>query len=221
MTLKIHNTLSKTKEEFKQSLKEAMSICKDSLELKRKAVEEFTEAGLYPYSKVYLDCIYKRFKEYWANHFSTIGIIGMNEASLNLIQKSITTEEGNDFAIEILDFMREIISQYQIETEHLYNLEATPAEGTSYRLALLDQKRFHDMIFANGLGKNVVDPFYTNSTHVPVNHSGDPFEILDLQDDLQTKYTGGTVIHFFIGERINDRDAVKNIIKKICNNYFC
>ena len=157
--------------------------------------------------------------EYWKNHFSTIGLVGMNEAMMNFNGESIVTSKGKKFAEEILDFMRDKLIEYQKETGNNYNLEATPAEGTSYRLALLDQKRFHDMIFANGTGLDVADPFYTNSTHVPVNHSGDPFEILDLQDELQTKYTGGTVIHFFIGERITNADSVKNIVRNITNNY--
>jgi ribonucleoside-triphosphate reductase len=143
----------------------------------------------------------------------------MNEALMNFMDKSIVTDEGRLFSEKVLDFMRDRLIEFQEETGNNYNLEATPAEGTSYRLALLDQARFDDMIFANGTGKSVKDPFYTNSTHIPVNHCEDPFEILELQDTMQTKYTGGTVIHFFLGERINDTKAVKGIVRKICENY--
>ena len=143
----------------------------------------------------------------------------MNEAILNLLGTDITTAEGSKFAEEVLDFMRGRMADYQEETGNNYNLEATPAEGTSYRLALLDQKRFDDSHFANGVGEATVDPYYTNSTHLPVQHSDDIFEILELQDSLQTKYTGGTVIHFFLGERINDSRVVKQLVKKICNEY--
>ncbi len=211
--------ITKSKEEFLEKLGSLMDIAKKSLEIKRKVLESMTDKNLYPYTKVYLEDIKTAYGTFWRNHFSTIGLVGMNEAIQNLLNTNIGTEEGTAFAEAILDFMRGRIADYQEETGNYYNLEATPAEGTSYRLALLDQKRFPDMIFANGLGHEVVDPYYTNSTHLPVQFSEDIFEILELQDTLQTKYTGGTVIHFFLGERVRDKEVVKQLVKKICSNY--
>ncbi len=212
--------LAKNEKEFFSRLEEVMILSKNSLEIKRKILENFTEKNLYPYTKRYLRKVKEAHGEYWKNHFSTIGLIGMNEAMLNFIEgKNIATKEGKEFAEKTLDFMRDKLIEFQEETGNNYNLEATPGEGTSFRLALIDQRKFDGIIFANGEGKDVADPFYTNSTHVPVNHTEDPFEILELQDKLQTKYTGGTVVHFFVGERIEDPSAVKNIVKKICNNY--
>jgi ribonucleoside-triphosphate reductase len=210
---------SKSKKEFLAKLTELMDIAKESLEIKRKVLESMTDKNLYPYTKHYLENIKTGFGTYWVNHFSTIGLVGMNEAIQNLLGTSIATEEGNKFAEEVLEFMRNRIADYQVETGNNYNLEATPAEGTSYRLALLDQKKFKDMHFANGIGNEVPDPYYTNSTHLPVQYTDDLFEILDLQDNLQTKYTGGTVIHFFIGERISNPLVVRDLVKKICNEY--
>lgn len=210
---------SKTKEEFFEKLYALMDLAKESLEIKRKILEKMTDGNLYPYTKYYLDNIKTGFGSYWQNHFSTIGLVGTNEALKELLGVDITTEEGNAFAEEILVKMRDRLAEYQEETGNNYNLEATPAEGTSYRLALLDQKKYENMTFANGVGNEVKDPYYTNSTHTPVNFSDDIFEILELQDNLQTKYTGGTVIHFFLGERINDTEVVKNLVKKICNTY--
>ncbi|HXK40294.1 MAG TPA: ribonucleoside triphosphate reductase, partial [Candidatus Paceibacterota bacterium] len=186
---------TKTREEFFARLSELMELAKESLEVKRKVLEQMTEKNLYPYTKYYLTAIKEGYGSYWKNHFSTIGLVGMNEALRNFFGKSIATPEGRQFAEEILDFMRDRLADFQEETGNNYNLEATPAESTAYRLALLDQRRHKDIIFANGVGKDIEDPFYTNSTHLPVNHSDDPFEILELQDALQTKYTGGTVIH--------------------------
>lgn len=210
---------AKTKDEFFTRLYELMDRAKDSLEIKRKVLEKMTDGNLYPYTKHYLENIKTGLGSYWTNHFSTIGLVGTNEALLELLGVDITTQEGNAFAEEILVKMRDRLSTYQEATGNNYNLEATPAEGTSYRLALLDQKRIPKMTFANGTGNEVTDPYYTNSTHTPVGHSDDVFEILEQQDNLQTKYTGGTVIHFFLGERINDTEVVKNLVKKICNNY--
>jgi ribonucleoside-triphosphate reductase (formate) len=208
-------------EEFLEKLTVLMDTAKESLEIKRKILESLTDKNLYPYTKYYLENIKTAFGSYWRNHFSTIGLVGMNEAIMNLFgpNEHIGTESGKAFAERILDAMRDRISHYQEETGNNYNLEATPAEGTSYRLALLDQKRFSDMIFANGVGHDVIDPYYTNSTHLPVQYSDDVFEILELQDSLQTKYTGGTVIHFFLGERVDDPETVKKLVKKICNEY--
>ncbi|OGN61467.1 MAG: ribonucleoside triphosphate reductase [Chlamydiae bacterium RIFCSPHIGHO2_12_FULL_27_8] len=212
--------LAKTEKEFINHLSELMDIAKESLEMKRKIIENFTEKGLYPYSKFYLRKIKERFGAYWSNHFSTIGLVGMNEACLNLFNKSISTDEGKKFAINVLDFMREKLSIYQEETSNNYNLEATPAEGTSYRLALIDKKRYPEIICANeSQCKQGSAPFYTNSTLLPVNYTDDLFEALDHQDALQKRYTGGTVLHGFIGEKIEDPENVKNLIKKAFEKY--
>jgi ribonucleoside-triphosphate reductase len=211
--------ISKDKADFLDKLGKLMNVAKESLEIKRKVLESMTDKNLYPYTKYYLEDIKTAYGSYWKNHFSTIGLVGTNEAIQNLLGTDIGTKEGIAFAEEILEFMRTRIADYQEETGNNYNLEATPAEGTSYRLALSDQKRFDDMIFANGTGHEVTDPYYTNSTHLPVQYSDDMFEILELQDSLQTKYTGGTVIHFFLGERIQDASVVKKLVKKICETY--
>ncbi len=210
---------AKNKQEFLQNLKELMLLARESLEIKRKVLENLTDANLYPYTKYYLKDIKERYGCYWKNHFSTIGIIGMNEAAQNLYGKTIASREGQEFAKEVLDFMRDTLVSFQMETGNNYNLEATPAEGTSYRLALLDQKKYENAIFANGKGNEVISPFYTNSTFLPVNFTDDIFEVMDLQDELQTRYTGGTVLHLFLGEKIDDARNVKNLVKKICENY--
>lgn len=210
---------AKTKKQFYSRLKELMLIARDSLEVKRKLLENLTENNLYPYTKFYLRNIKTRHKTYWKNHFSTIGIIGMNEAIMNLMQVGIASDEGQHFASEVLEYMRDLLLKFQAETENNYNLEATPAEGTTYRLALADQKNFDKAIFANGEGKSLDRPFYTNSTHLPVNYTQDVFEALDLQDTLQTKYTGGTVLHLFLGERVDNHESVKNLVRKVCQNY--
>lgn len=206
--------LSKTKKEFFERLANLMDLAKTSLEIKRKVLENWTEKGLYPYSKYYLANVKKMRGSYWGNHFSTIGIIGMNEALLNFMDVDIANKKGREFALEVLDFMRERLVKYQEETGNLYNLEATPAEGTSYRLALMDKKRYPDIITA---GEK--EPFYTNSTQLPVNYTDDLFEALKLQDDLQTKYTGGTVFHAFLGEAISDYETVKSLIKTIFEKF--
>ncbi|MGB9680749.1 MAG: ribonucleoside triphosphate reductase, partial [Minisyncoccia bacterium] len=206
--------LSKTKKEFFERLARLMDLAKTSLEVKRKALEEWTEKGLYPYSKYYLSNVRKMRGSYWGNHFSTIGIIGMNEALLNFMGVDIADKKGIQFAKEILDFMRERLIKYQEETGNLYNLEATPAEGTSYRLALKDKNKYPDIITA---GEK--EPFYTNSTQLPVNYTDDLFEALKLQDELQTKYTGGTVFHAFLGEAVSDPITVKKLIKTIFENF--
>jgi ribonucleoside-triphosphate reductase len=212
--------LSESKEEFFKRLKDLMDLAKDSLEVKRKVVERFTEANLYPYSKFYLRHIKERFNHYWTNHFSTIGIVGMNEACLNLFGKNIATDEGKEFSIEVLNFMRDQLTKYQLETGNNYNLEATPAEGTSFRLALIDRKKYPDIIVANEQHcENGAEPFYTNSTLLPVNHTDDLFHSLDHQDALQVLYTGGTVLHAFMGEKIEDTETVKKLIKSVCYNY--
>ena len=206
---------AKDEQELFAKLDELMDLAKNSLEIKRELLENLTDGGLYPYTSFYLKKIKDQFGKYWINHFSTIGLVGMNEMVLNFMGKNIGTEEGKEFAEKVLEYMRERLIVYQSETGNNYNLEATPAEGTSYRLARIDQKNYDDMIFANGKGKEIGAPFYTNSTHLPVNYTDDIFEILDLQDKLQTKYTGGTVIHFFIGEQIENPTTVKNLVRKI------
>jgi len=212
--------LANNEKEFINHLSDLMDLAKESLEIKRKIIEHFTEKGLYPYSKFYLRQIKQRFDKYWTNHFSTIGLVGMNEACLNLLDTSIATEEGKAFSTNVIDFMREKLSIYQEETKNSYNLEATPAEGTSFRLALIDKKRYPDIICANeDKLKFGAKPFYTNSSLLPVNHTDDLFEALDHQDDLQKRYTGGTVLHAFIGERVQEPNAVKNVIKKVFGTY--
>ena len=213
--------VAKNKQEFLKQIFKLMDLAKESLEIKRKFIERLTEMGLYPYSRYYLQDIKKRRGHYWSNHFATIGIIGMNEALINLLGVDITTAKGNKFAEEVMIKMRERMVKYQKETGSLYNLEATPAEGTSRRLANLDRERFNDIVFANNesVRSRGAQPYYTNSTHLPVGHTSDIFGALDLQDNLQSKYTGGTVLHGFLGERINDTDTVKELVRKIANGY--
>jgi len=213
--------LAETKKEFFQKLGKAMRICRDSLLIKRKAIEEFTEKGLYPYCHYYLSDVKKRMDQYWSNHFSTIGIVGMNEALENFLGKSIRDDEGRAFALEVMDFMRKRILQYQKSTKQMFNLEATPAEGTSYRFARIDKKKNPNILTAHekSLDKNGMEPFYTNSTHLPVDSTDDIFEALDHQDELQCRYNGGTVLHGFLGESLSDTATVKKLIKKIANNY--
>lgn len=212
--------LAKNEKEFFEMLKQKMDIAKESLEEKRKIIEHLTENGLYPYTKYYLRDIKKRFNKYWKNHFSTIGLIGANEACLNLLGVNIADKKGLEFANKIMDFMTDVILDYKKETGNNYNLEASPAEGASYRLAKKDKENYPDIIVANEKEyKKGAKPFYTNSTQLPVNFTDDIFEALNLQDELQAKYTGGTVIHIFAGERIYDLDVMKNLVKKICTNY--
>ena len=207
--------LSKTKKEFFERLGYLMNLARESLEIKRKALDNFMEKGLYPYSKYYLAGVKKMRNSYWGNHFSTIGLLGMNEALMNFIGENIASKRGRRFAFELLDFMRERLIKYQKETGNLYNLEATPAEGTSYRQAKADKEKYPDIITAGTKEK----PYYTNSSQLPVNYTDDIFEALKLQDELQCKYTGGTVLHLFLGERISDPQAVKNLVKKVFENF--
>src|SRR6056297_2793467 len=213
--------ISQTKEEYKERLRELMDLAKESLEMKRRVVEDFTEKGLYPYSRFYLAEIKERFGSYWQNHFNTIGINGMNESMLNFLGRDLTSDKGRKFASEILDFMRETMREYQEETNNLYNLEASPAEGATYRFAKKDKELYPDVVVANekAYRNQEADPYYTNSSQLPVYFTEDIFEALDLQDDLQTKYTGGTVFHGFLGEKINDSEACKKLVKKVAENY--
>ena len=206
--------LSKNEKEFFERLGNLMDLAKESLEIKRKTLEAFTEKNLYPYSKFYLSEIKKMRGTYWANHFSTIGLIGMNEALMNFMEEKIFSDKGIEFTKKVLDFMRKKLVEYQKETGNIYNLEATPAEGTSYRLAKQDKDLYPKIITA---GKDT--PYYTNSTQLPVDYTEDMFEALEKQDELQIRYTGGTVFHSFLGEKIYDTEVVKNLIKKIFTKF--
>ena len=208
--------LASNEAEFIARLDHLMLIARTSLETKRKVLEQFTEANLYPYTKYYLRDVRQRFGRYWENHFSTIGLIGMNEACENLLQCGIGSERGHDFAARILDHMRARLTEFQEETGRLYNLEATPGEGTTYRLAKLDRNKYPDIQNAAPQG---AEPFYSNSTQLPVNFTDDIFEALDLQDDLQARYTGGTVHHVFLGESVSDPAAVRKFVRKVCDTY--
>ncbi len=212
--------LAADKDDFFSRLNRIMQAAKESLVIKRKVLERFTEKNLYPYTKFYLREIKAGSGFYWKNHFSTIGIVGMNEACLNFIGEDITTAGGQRFALEVMDFMRARIAAIQQETGEIFNLEATPAEGTSYRLCLLDKERHPEILAANNDGwRRGEAAYYTNSTQLPVNFSDDLFETLALQDDLQTKYTGGTVMHLFLGERVADIETVKNLVRKVAAGY--
>ncbi len=213
--------LYKNKKDFYDRLGYLMDLAKESLIIKRRVVEEFTDKGLYPYSRHYLEGIKQRFGQYWKNHFSTIGLVGMNEACLNFLGKNIADKEGKKFAIEVLDYMRKRLGDYQKSENQLFNLEATPAEGTSYRFAREDKKRFKDIIFANdkAVKEKKAEPYYTNSTQLPVSYTDDIFEALKHQDELQCKYTGGTVLHGFLGESLPDIKSLKNLVKKIAEQF--
>ncbi len=206
---------SRSEAEFFARLWKMTEIAKNSLEIKRKIIEVQTGRGLYPYAAHYLQNIWERTGSYWYNHFNTIGIIGMNEACLNLFRQDLTTAEGQGFAVRVMDYLRERISAIQEETGHFYNLEATPAEGTSYRLARIDKAEY-PLIICAGTPET---PYYTNSTQLPVGYTDDIFETLDLQDELQSRYTGGTVLHLYMGERITDIGVAKNLIKKVFTKY--
>ncbi len=206
--------MAENKNDFFKKLGELMDISSESLEIKRIFLEKSTQRGIYPYAKFYLKDIFKRNDCYWKNHFSTIGLVGGNECCINFLGKDISTNEGKEFAREILLFMRTKITQYQEKTGNLYNLESTPAEGTSYRLARLDRKE-HPFIHASGNGS----PYYTNSTQLPVDYASDLYTALKHQDDLQTLYTGGTVFHMFLKEEAPSIQTVKNLIKKVTASY--
>ncbi|MBN2351110.1 MAG: ribonucleoside triphosphate reductase [Spirochaetales bacterium] len=212
--------LSQDEDEFMDRLSSLMLLARRSLEIKRKMLEKLTDKRLYPYTYFYLRKVKERFNAYWKNHFSTIGIIGMNEASLNLLGAPISSKPGREFALRVLNRMRDVLVSFQAETGDNWNLEATPAEGASYRLAKTDHEKYPALVCANAEDlDNGAKPFYTNSSQLPVNYTDDLFEALDLQDDLQTRYTGGTVLHLFVGEEITEADSVKNLVRKICNNY--
>ena len=211
---------SRTVEEFFQRLQRAMELGKSSLEIKRKVIERLTLQGLYPYSQFYLRKLFQKNGTYWDNHFSTIGLVGMNECCLNFLGCSLGEAAGHSFGLGILDFMREQLESFQEETGHIYNLEATPAEGTAYRLARLDKAAHPDIIVANEQAcRNGGEPYYTNSSQLPVNHTDDLFEALRLQDEMQVRYTGGTVFHAFLGERDFPPASARNLVRKITSNF--
>jgi anaerobic ribonucleoside-triphosphate reductase len=212
--------LASDEEDFFIRLRRLVLLARDSLVVKRKVLENFTDKNLYPYSKYYLREVKGGTGAYWKNHFSTIGIVGMNEACLNFLGADIGSLEGRAFALKTMDYLRELIGEIQGATGDLFNLEATPAEGTSYRLGLLDKKRFPDIRCANeGAVASGAAPYYTNSTQLPVDYTDDLFETLMLQDDLQTKYTGGTVQHLFLGEMVEDTTAVKALVWKVAHAF--
>jgi anaerobic ribonucleoside-triphosphate reductase len=202
--------LASDKADFYRRLDHMMDLSARSLKIKRQVITKLLAEGLYPYTKRYLGT--------FANHFSTIGLVGMNEACLNAkwIGKDLTHAEAQQFAKEVLDHMRERLSDYQEEYGDLYNLEATPAESTSYRLAKHDTEQFPDIITASEKDKT---PYYTNSSHLPVGYTDDVFAALDIQDDLQTRYTSGTVFHAFLGEKLPDWRAAAALVRKIAENY--
>jgi len=210
--------LAADESEFFSRLEELMELAKKSLIIKRKTLENLTDRGLYPYSKFYLSGIKKAEGGYWKNHFSTIGIIGMNEALLNLFGTTIADPEGQEFAVKVLSFMRDRLADFQEETGEIFNLEATPAEGASYRLARKDRERYPDIRVYNLEAYGGETPYYTNSTHLPVGLTEDMFEALKLQDPLQTLYTGGTVFHGFLGETPTP-EATKQLVRKIAENF--
>jgi len=199
--------LSRSEQEFFQRLGRLMDISKESLEIKRRVVSENIERGLLPFTKRYLPSLH--------NHFSTIGLNGANEACLNFLGTDIATLEGKAFTLRILDFMRDRLADYQEKTKAFYNLEATPGEGATYRFAKEDRLRFPGIVQAGTPDA----PYYTNSTHLSVGHTNDPLAALDHQDELQTKYTGGTVLHMFLGERISDWRTCRDFVRRIAENY--
>jgi ribonucleoside-triphosphate reductase len=211
--------LAKDEDQFFENLLALMEIARDSLETKRKVLEGFTETGLYPYSKHYLAKVKQNYEKYWKNHFSTIGLVGLNEAIMNLLGCSISSPEGSRFGVRTLTFMRKNLSDFQEKTGNIYNLEATPAEGTSYRLARIDKRKHPEIVVANEaqVAKGA-EPFYTNSSQLPVDFEGDLFEALEHQESLQTLYTGGTVFHIFLGERLYSWKSAAELIKKVSWN---
>ncbi len=206
--------ISTDTDEFFDRLSNVMETAKESLELKRKIIEDFTGEGLYPYTKYYLRNIKKTAGSYWDNHFSTIGLIGTNEACINMFRKGILSQKGKEWAEQILRFMTNKLSEFQEETGNLYNLEASPAESASYRLARKDKQRFPDIYT-----KGTEAPYYTNSVHPPVDEVDDAFDVLEHQDPLQVLFTGGTVVHIFLGESIKDWKTVRDLTRKIVNRF--
>jgi ribonucleoside-triphosphate reductase len=202
--------LSKNEEEFYSRLNRMMDVSARSLNIKRQVISKLLDEGLYPYTRRYLGT--------FDNHFSTIGLVGMNEAALNAcwLNKDLTNKDAQEFGLAVIDHMRERLADYQVEYGDLYNLEATPAESTSYRLAKHDRKHWPDIITA---GKTGETPYYTNSSNLPVDYTTDIFEALDIQDEFQTRYTSGTVFHAFLGDKISDWRSAAKLVKAISDNY--
>ncbi|MBD3398066.1 ribonucleoside triphosphate reductase [Candidatus Micrarchaeota archaeon] len=213
--------LAKDEEQYFQKLNDIMDLAYQSLEAKRKILEIFTERGLYPYTRFYLRNIKKSNGEYWKNHFATIGLIGLNESIINFTGTDLISEEGREFGEKVLEFMREKLATYQQETGNVYNLEATPGEGTTYRLARLDKARYPNIVVANeeAYKSRQAAPYYTNSSQLDVSTPIDVFDALEAQDALQTKYTGGTVFHAFLGERIYDWKVAAKLVRTIAENF--
>lgn len=208
------------KKAYYEKLGHLMDVASESLQLRRELIEEMTEKGLYPYARFYLRSVKEKSGKYWTNHFNTIGLVGMNESCLNFMGKDLTTDEGQALTKEVMDFMNKKMVEYQEKTGVMYNLEASPAEGTSYRLAKSDKAQYPDIIVANEADVSQgAEPYYTNSTQLPVGFTDDIFEALDLQDEIQTKYTGGTVFHGFLGERMASGQEVKKLVRKIAEDY--
>ena len=207
--------LSKNEDEFFERLSAVMDIAKESLVIKRKTIEDLANKKLYPYTVYYLRNLKKRFGQYFHTFFSTIGLVGMNEACLNLFGKSISDDECVKFTQKVLNFMNHRILQYQRDTGDLFNLEQTPAEGSSFSLAIKD-KKYYPNIVVSGTEDS---PYLTNSSHLPVNYADDVFEVLDHQNNFVDFYTGGSIVHLFIGEQLTDVTTVKKLIKVICENY--
>jgi len=214
--------VSSTEEGFFGRLEELMEVSKESLETKRKFIEANTENKncLYPYSKFYLRNVKERFGKYWENHFSTIGLLGMNEGVKNFMHgEDITTEKGREFSLKVLNFMRDKLEEFQESTGHMYNLEATPGEGTTYRFAKVDRKKLKGIIVANEEAvKKGAEPYYTNSTQLPVDYTDDLFGALEMQEEFQTLYTGGTSMHLYLGESPSPKN-VKRMIDKITRKF--
>lgn len=211
--------LATSEDDFISRLEGLLQISRRSLKIKREVLENFAEKGLYPYCRILLSPVKQRFGQYWRNHFSTIGVIGGNETCLNFLGCDITKLRGQNLIVKMLDYTRERLKDFQEEDDQMYNLEATPAEGTSYRLAKLDKERYPNIHVANEASSDGSAPYYTNSTQLPVGFTEDLFDALSLQDDLQTKYTGGTVFHSFLGERLSSGSSAKNLVQKISKNY--
>jgi len=198
--------LSSTESDYFRQIDHFMNLARDALQIKRTVITKLMDQGLFPYTQRYL--------RHWNNHFSTIGLVGMNESMLNFMQKDLTKQEARDFAVKVLSYMRDKLVEFQQQTGHLYNLEATPAEGTSYRMAKIDRKKFSRMVIPGG-----DNPYYTNSTQLPVTATDDIFEALDMQNPIQRLYTGGTVFHAYIGEAIDDPELCKKLVRSIAQNY--
>ena len=212
--------LADTEADFHSRLRHQAVLAAESLAIKRKVLEKFTEKNLYPYSSFYLRQVKAHTAAYWKNHFSTIGIIGMNEACLNFLDCNLASDEGQAFALRVMAALREQITELQEQTGEIFNLEATPGEGTSYRLCRLDKRKHPDIICANEPQfRQGASPYYTNSSQLPVNFTDDLFETLRLQDALQSQYTGGTVLHIYLGEHIEDIEALKRLVRKVATNH--